>query len=80
MGIISKLDPFWLTQENIFKVITAERIPFCDLKHIFATMPPKNGMNVTTLLSTLRHYSADFFPLIPTRHMGYDAGSNGYHG
>ena len=42
------------------KAIGVEHIRFPDLRHTFATLSLKNGVDVKTLSSTLRHYSAVF--------------------
>lgn len=42
------------------KAIGAEHIRFHDLRHTFATLSLKNGVDVKTLSSTLGHYSAGF--------------------
>ena len=48
------------THEKILKAIGAEHIRFHDLRHTFATLSLKNGVDVKTLSSTLGHYSAGF--------------------
>ena len=53
-------DSFRHTHEKILKVIGAEHIRFHDLRHTFATLSLKNGVDVKTLSSTLGHYSAGF--------------------
>ena len=53
-------DFFRHTHEKILKAIGAEHIRFHDLKHTFATLSLKNGVDVKTLSSTLGHYSAGF--------------------
>ena len=42
------------------RTIGAEHIRFHDLRHTFATLSLKNGVDVKTLSSTLGHYSAGF--------------------
>ena len=53
-------DSFRHTHEKILKSIGAEHIRFHDLRHTFATLSLKNGVDVKTLSSTLGHYSAGF--------------------
>ena len=53
-------DSFRHTHDKILKVIGAEHIRFHDLRHTFATLSLKNGVDVKTLSSTLGHYSAGF--------------------
>ena len=53
-------DSFRHTHEKILKAIGAEHIRFHDLRHTFATLSLKNGVDVKTLSSTLGHYSAGF--------------------
>lgn len=53
-------DSFRHTHEKLLKVIGAEHIRFHDLRHTFATLSLKNGVDVKTLSSTLGHYSAGF--------------------
>ena len=53
-------DSFRHTHEKILKTIGAEHIRFHDLRHTFATLSLKNGVDVKTLSSTLGHYSAGF--------------------
>ncbi len=38
----------------------AEHMRFHDMRHLFATLSLKNGVDVKTLSGTLRHYSAGF--------------------
>lgn len=53
-------DSFRHTHEKILKAIGTEHIRFHDLRHTFATLSLKNGVDVKTLSSTLGHYSAGF--------------------
>ena len=53
-------DSFRHTHEKILKAIGTEHIRFPDLRHPFATLSLKNGVDVKTLSSTLGHYSAGF--------------------
>ena len=59
-GRIFDPDSFRHTHEKILKDIGAEHIRFHDLKHTFATLSLKNGVDVKTLSSTMGHYSAGF--------------------
>ena len=53
-------DSFRHTHGKILKAIGAEHIRFHDLRHTFATLSLKNGVDIKTLSSTLGHYSAGF--------------------
>ena len=53
-------DSFRHTHKKILKTIGAEHIRFHDLRHTFATLSLKNGVDVKTLSSPLGHYSASF--------------------
>lgn len=53
-------DSFRHLHERILKAIGAEHIRFHDLRHTFATLSLKNGVDVKTLSSALGHYSAGF--------------------
>ena len=53
-------DSFRHTHEKILKAIGAEHIRFHDLRHTFATLSLKSGVDVKTLSSSLGHYSAGF--------------------
>lgn len=55
-------DSFRHTYKKILKAISMEHIRFHDLRHTFATLSLKNGVDVKTLSSTLGHYSAGFTP------------------
>lgn len=59
-GTMFDPDSFRHTHEKILKAIGAEHIRFHDLRHTFATLSLKNGVDVKTLSSTLGHYSAGF--------------------
>lgn len=52
--------PSGTAHEKILKAIGAEHIRFHDLRHTFATLSLKNGVDVKTLSNTLGHYSAGF--------------------
>ena len=53
-------DSFRHTHEKILKSIGAEHIRFHDLRHTFATLSLKSGVDVKTLSGALGHYSAGF--------------------
>ena len=53
-------DSFRHTHDKILKAIDAEHIRFHDLRHTFATLSLKNGVDVKTLSGALGHYSAGF--------------------
>jgi len=53
-------DSFRHTHDKILKAIGAEHIRFHDLRHTFATLSLKNGVDVTTLSAALGHFSAGF--------------------
>lgn len=59
-GTMYDLDSFQHTHDKIPKAIGAEHIRFHDLRHTFATLSLKNGVDVKALSSTLGHYSAGF--------------------
>lgn len=59
-GTMFDPDSFRHTHEKILKAIGAEHIRFHDLRHTFATLSLKNGVDVKTLSSALGHYSAGF--------------------
>ena len=48
------------TSEKILKAIGAEHISFHDLRHTFATLFLKYGVDVKTLSGALGHYDAGF--------------------
>ena len=45
---------------QVLKRAGLPRVRFHDLRHTFATLSLKNGVDVKTLSSTLGHYSASF--------------------
>ena len=53
-------DSFRHVHDKILKAIGAEHIRFHDLRHTFATLSLKNGVDVKTLSGALGHYSAGF--------------------
>ena len=53
-------DAFRRTHDKILKAIGAEHIRFHDLRHTFATLSLKSGVDVKTLSGALGHYSAGF--------------------
>ena len=59
-GTMFDPDSFRHTHDKILKTIGAEHIRFHDLRHTFATLSLKNGVDVKTLSGTLGHYSAGF--------------------
>ena len=59
-GTMFDPDSFRHTHEKILNTIGAEHIRFHDLRHTFATLSLKNGVDVKTLSSALGHYSAGF--------------------
>ncbi len=59
-GTMYDPDSFRHTHDKILKAIGAEHIRFHDLRHTFATLSLKNGVDVKTLSSALGHYSAGF--------------------
>ena len=59
-GTMFDPDSFRHTHDKILKTIGAEHIRFHDLRHTFATLSLKNGVDVKTLSGALGHYSAGF--------------------
>ena len=59
-GTMFAPDSFRHTHDKILKAIGAEHIRFHDLRHTFATLSLKNGVDVKTLSNALGHYSAGF--------------------
>ena len=59
-GTMFDPDSFRHTHEKILKAIGAEHIRFHDLRHTFATLSLKYGVDVKTLSGALGHYSAGF--------------------
>lgn len=56
------LDPasFRAMHDRILEAIGAEHVRFHDMRHTFATLALKNGVDVRTLSEMLGHYSAGF--------------------
>lgn len=59
-GTMYDPDAFRHIHDKILKTIGAEHIRFHDLRHTFATLSLKNGVDVKTLSGALGHYSAGF--------------------
>ena len=59
-GTMFDPDSFRHTHEKILKAIGAEHIRFHDLRHTFATLSLKYGVEVKTLSGALGHYDAGF--------------------
>ena len=59
-GTMFDPDAFRHTHEKILKAIGEEHIRFHDLRHTFATLSLKYGVNVKTLSGALGHYDAGF--------------------
>ena len=59
-GTMYDPDAFRRTHDKILKAIGAEPIRFHDLRHTFATLSLKSGVDVKTLSGALGHYSAGF--------------------
>ena len=59
-GAMFDPDSFRHTHEKILKAIGAEHIRFHDLRHTFATLSLKYGVDVKTLSGALGHYDAGF--------------------
>ena len=59
-GTMYDPDAFRRTHDKILKAIGAEHVRFHDMRHLFATLSLKNGVDVKTLSGALGHYSAGF--------------------
>ena len=59
-GTMYDPDAFRQTHDKILKAIGAEHVRFHDMRHLFATLSMKNGVDVKTLSGALGHYSAGF--------------------
>ena len=59
-GTMFDPDAFRHVHDKILKAIGAKHIRFHDLRHTFATLSLKNGVDVKTLSGALGHYSAGF--------------------
>lgn len=59
-GTMYDPDAFRRTHDKILKAIGAEHVRFHDMRHLFATLSLKNGVDVKTLSAALGHYSAGF--------------------
>ena len=59
-GTMYDPDAFRRPHDKILKAIGAEHIRFHDLRHTFATLSLKSGVDVKTLSGALGHYSAGF--------------------
>ena len=59
-GTMYDPDAFRRTHDKILKAIGAEHIRFHDLRHTFATLSLKYGVDVKTLSGALGHYNAGF--------------------
>lgn len=59
-GTMFDPDSFRHTHDKILKAIGAEHIRFHDLRHTFATLSLKYGVDVKTLSGALGHYDAGF--------------------
>ena len=59
-GTMFDSDSFRHTHKKILKAIGAENIRFHDIRHTFATLSLKYGVDVKTLFSALGHYDAGF--------------------
>ena len=79
-GTMYDPDAFRRTHDKILKAIGAEHIRFHDLRHTFATLSLKSGVDVKTLSGALGHYSAGFHVehLHPC-HGADEAGCRRYH-
>ena len=56
-GTMYDPDAFRRTHDKILKTIGAEHVRFHDMRHLFATLSLKNGVDVKTLSGALGHYS-----------------------
>lgn len=59
-GTMYDPDAFRHIHDKILKAIGAEHVRFHDMRHLFATLSLKNGVDVKTLSGALGHYSAGF--------------------
>ena len=59
-GTMFDPDSFRHTHDKILKAIGAEHIRFHNLRHTFATLSLKYGVDVKTLSGALGHYDAGF--------------------
>ena len=59
-GTMYDPDAFRRIHDKILKAIGAEHVRFHDMRHLFATLSLKNGVDVKTLSGALGHYSAGF--------------------
>ncbi len=59
-GTMYDPDAFRRTHDKILKAIGAEHVRFHDMRHLFATLSLKNGVDAKTLSAALGHYSAGF--------------------
>lgn len=59
-GTMYDPDAFRRIHDKILKAIGAEHVRFHDMRHLFATLSLKNGVDVKTLSAALGHYSAGF--------------------
>ena len=54
-------DAFRRTHDKILKAIGAEHIRFHDLRHTFATLSLKSGVDVKTLSGALGHFTVNTY-------------------
>ena len=59
-GTMYDPDAFRRIHDKILKTIGAEHVRFHDMRHLFATLSLRNGVDVKTLSGVLGHYSAGF--------------------
>ncbi|MEI3330665.1 MAG: site-specific integrase [Oscillospiraceae bacterium] len=79
-GTMYDPDAFRRTHDKILKAIGTEHIRFHDLRHTFATLSLKSGVDVKTLSGALGHYSAGFtLEHLHPRHGPDEAGRSGRH-